>query len=112
MGGMIPPVMVCGVVRNGGLDLAPSLNMLSQIKEITAKSEFVIVTNDNTDSTDEILEEWRQRDQRHVVLRRDGLARAFPIRIDRICAARNFYLSYLRQYAADTFTFLIVADLD
>lgn len=111
---MNKPALFCGVVRNGGIGLRKTLDRLQLIRSKFVSSKFFIVTNDNTDATDLVLDEWRQgAPDTNIVIRVDGLLEAFPNRIDRICAARNFYLDAVRaEQRKANWSYCVVADLD
>jgi hypothetical protein len=111
-GHRIPPSAVCGVVRNGGGELQRTLQKLQELREFANELQYIIVTNDNNDETDLMLAEWSKSDQRCKVLNVDGLVNTIPNRVDRICAARNFYLHHLRCCLPKSLQFLFVFDLD
>lgn len=72
----------------------------------------IIVTNDNLDGTDLLLSTWRQLDSRHHVISVDGLAAAYPNRIDRLAVARNFYLRKLLDFDNVQASLILIADFD
>lgn len=111
---MNKPALFCGVVRNGGSALQATLDGLEAVRSKFLDTKFIIVTNDNTDSTDEVLDKWANMSpKRNIVVRIDGLLEAFPNRIDRICAARNFYLRKVQIEAKEAhWEYCIVVDLD
>lgn len=110
---MNQPAIFCGVVRNGGPALRRSLERIDLIRQRCAYSRVIVVTNDNTDETDSTLENWRRDRSDCEIIRADGLADAMPLRVDRICAARNLYMHEIRKSARkEGFRNLVVADLD
>ena len=111
---MNKPALFCGVVRNGGSALQATLDNLDAVRSKFEDTKFIIVTNDNTDLTDKVLNDWaKTSQQRNIVIRVDGLLEAFPNRIDRICAARNFYLRRAQfEVRNGNWSYCIIADLD
>jgi hypothetical protein len=103
----------CGVVRNGGSALQPSLDALDSVREVFARSKFIVVTNDNSDGTDDVLSKWQRKLSLNVTIHADGLIDAFPDRVDRICAARNIYMAEVHgELVVKPWDYVIVADLD
>jgi hypothetical protein len=71
----------------------------------------VIVTNDNCDLTLDVLSEWQARSKSVQVINLDGLARAYPNRVDRLAVARNSYLQALCRGGSYS-SVVCVCDLD
>jgi len=111
-GPRLPTTLICGTVRNGGAAFAATLQTIERLKGVFEDTTVVIVTNDNTDGTDDVLAAWSADNPKHVVIRLDGIAAAYPERIDRLAAVRNFYLHYLRRQPADAFKMMLVLDMD
>lgn len=108
----LPATFICGVVRNASAHLTQTLDRIKGLEAICENSFALIVTNDNMDKTDEVLRAWRSSSANHQVLWLDGLQRAFPERLDRIAAARNFCLQQLQSRPEALFPFTLVMDLD
>lgn len=77
-----------------------------------AETAFVFVENDSDDDTRAQLESWlAAKDAGHLITK-DGLAAAFPVRSERIAAARNAYLEFIRTSEFRNYDELIILDLD
>lgn len=107
-----PPTFICGLARNAGISLLRTLAQIDELKKVLEEWFVVIVTNDNTDKTDNILREWSGHSERHHVICLDGLVAAYPERIDRLAVARNAYLQYLRSYWGKHFDYILSMDFD
>ena len=105
-------MLICGVVRNGGASFIKTLAVINEIKALCTGCSVVIVTNDNTDGTDAVLAGWGDASEHHHVIGLDGLATAWPDRIDRLAVARNFYLNHLREQPFGRFQLVLVLDMD
>jgi hypothetical protein len=108
----LPPTLICGVSRNAGPALSQTLAKIERLKDLIEDWLVLVVTNDNTDGSDAVLDEWVKTDTRHHVIRMDGLLAAYPNRTDRIAVARNAYLHYLRSLPEDKFAYLLIMDFD
>ena len=109
---VLPSTFICGAVRNGGAAFVKTLAVIEALKPLLADCAIVIVTNDNTDGTDEALFAWAASSAQHHVIRLDGLAKAVPDRVDRLAMARNFYLEFWRSHMSQRFEQVLVMDLD
>jgi hypothetical protein len=107
-------VFIAGLARNCAAALPASLERLREISASFAAAEFLFVTNDNADKTQEILARWCTNVPNALLISLDGAARAFPEGLERIAFARNSYLLDLRRRIRDgsRFDLLLVADLD
>jgi hypothetical protein len=108
---VLPRIAICGTARNAERSLPESLRAIERIRQVAVDCHVAIVTNDNDDSTASILTSWSGGGRASTVIVRDGLAASHPDRIDRIAAARNFYLDELRRQGA-SYDLLVVLDLD
>lgn len=108
--------IICGVVRNGGLELSRTLTRIREFSLMVDDVFLVIATNDNTDSTLDILHEFKNNTHRKIkvkIINIDGMVRSIPNRIERISAARNFCIQYIsRNLCADDYPFTYIMDLD
>src|SRR5262245_46725089 len=97
---------------------APALpGTLARIRELRAcfeRSRVLLITNDSTDATPEILRQWTASSEGVEVLTLDGLAASVKARTDRMAAARNLGLHHLRQAMGNGrhFDLMIVIDTD
>ncbi|MDX2202922.1 MAG: hypothetical protein NW223_09235 [Hyphomicrobiaceae bacterium] len=108
---ILPPLAVLGLVRNGGMGLGSTLAAISRICAASERAHCIIVTNDNTDDTDRVLEAWAHGEPNAKILRFDGIAARFPERIDRMAYLRNQALDAARSINP-TPQLAIVMDLD
>ena len=86
---------IAGAVRNGGQALSETLARVDMLRARLQDSRVIIATNDNTDDTDQILDQYASDDAAVEILRLDGLSDQVPERVDRITAARNALLSQI-----------------
>ena len=56
----LPRIIVCGLVRNAACQLQETLEAINRFRWNAECSYCLIVTNDNSDATPEILREWRE----------------------------------------------------
>ncbi len=108
----LPSTVICGAVRNGGAGFVKTLAVIEGLKSWFDDCAAVIVTNDNTDGTDGVISAWAASNPQHHVIHLDGMAKAIPDRIERLVAARNFYLQFIRARMAQRFEQVLVMDLD
>jgi len=104
--------LICGVVRNGGAALVHTLQKIQSFERAAENCKVIVVTNDNTDDTDAVLQKWRSLNDRRCVETLDGLAAAIPERVGRIAQARNFYMHAVHREPSEKYKFVIVLDLD
>ncbi len=102
---------ILGIVRNGGEALRATLERIELLRTRLAESRVIIATNDNSDDTSLILEDYATGAKAVEVLSMDGLATSHPDRVDRICHARNEVLGHLFS-STDVFPTTLVLDLD
>jgi hypothetical protein len=108
----LPPIIVCGIARDCALDLEATLTAIDRVRKLCERSYCIIVTNDNSDSTATVLEEWAAVSECSEIIKLDGLAQAYPDRIDRIAVARNFYLKRIGEEDFQDFPLVCVLDFD
>lgn len=107
-------VLIAGAARNCAAGLIRSLPRLERFRQSFDDVAFVIVTNDSTDETPQILARWAEGRTDTTILTVDGLADNAPQRAVRLAIARNLYLNHLRQrrQSGEHFDYLLVLDLD
>jgi hypothetical protein len=105
------PTFICGLARNAGAGLLPTLQKIGIMKQSIEDHVIVIATNDNVDGTDKILSDWASTDKRHTLLKLDGLSSLQPERLTRLAFLRNLCLQELWSRGAE-FRFVMVIDLD
>jgi hypothetical protein len=101
-----------GLARNCEPHLPAVLSNLEQLAAVFEQTAYVIVENDSSDRTKDILSSWgRKRGNFHLFCL-DGLGRQ-PVKTLRLEVARNVYIEYLRSSPtlAD-FDYLCVLDMD
>lgn len=91
-----PLVSVVMGVRNGGQDLAQTLESLTSQNLVAM--EIIVINDGSTDGTSELLSAWSARDPRMVVLQRAGRGLTASL-IEGCQVARGIYLA--RQDAGD-----------
>jgi hypothetical protein len=105
-------IYVCGIARNVESHIENELNLVNALLDLNNENKAIIVTNDNHDDTDKILNLWRSvNEHNRIIINCDGLMKAYPERISRIAAARNFYLNFIRSTNENP-DIIIVFDLD
>ncbi|MHC4139409.1 MAG: hypothetical protein ACYSR1_06095 [Planctomycetota bacterium] len=53
-------VAICSIVRNCGLSLRRNIPQIEKLRKCFNESHVIIVENDSTDNTKEVLERWSQ----------------------------------------------------
>ncbi|WP_170787323.1 glycosyltransferase family 2 protein [Ruegeria lacuscaerulensis] len=86
---------ILGVVRNGGESLTETLLRIEQLRAQLDSSRVIIATNDNSDNTDDILQDYAAMSAGVDILFLDSMAGLFEERVERIAAARNTVLEHL-----------------
>jgi hypothetical protein len=86
---------ILGIVRNGGESLTATLLRIEQLRAHLKSSRVIIATNDNSDNTDDILQDYAAKNAGVDVLFLDSMAELFDERVERIAAARNAVLEHL-----------------
>jgi hypothetical protein len=105
-------LIVCGAVRNAESALPASLETIDKFMASAETARSYIVTNDNNDRTDAILNGWAGGRPERSIIRLDGMMSAYPNRLDRLAAVRNFYLHDALKRRVSDKTILMVLDLD
>jgi hypothetical protein len=103
---------ICGVARNAGVGLEPTLSRIAEFMNVVADSSCFIVTNDNTDDTARVIHDWARDSEQRFVLTLDGLIDSCAVREDRLAIARNSYLLNVMSRGVVDDELLIVMDLD
>ena len=103
--------LVVGAARNCAEGLKASLPRLERLQHSFEHVKYVIVTNDSTDGTHDILRDWSKRVPGVELVCLDGLIYSAPNRTARLAIIRNIYLSELWR-KDEPFDYLVVADLD
>jgi hypothetical protein len=106
--------VIAGVARNCRRGLLSTLQRLEDVGKLFRSAHHIYVTNDSTDDTAQVLNEWSAGHRNVTIIELDGLAHALPQRTVRLAFARNMYLRELRRDAGNGMgcDLLIVADLD
>ncbi len=102
---------IVGVVRNGGQGLIDTLARVAMLKASIESCRVVIVTNDNTDGTDEALDLFASEQTNVDIICQDGMLNSFHDRVERISQARNMAMRALFQ-SASVYPLTLVLDLD
>jgi len=105
---------ICALARQSAAALSGSLARIQELRECFDRSGVLLITNDSTDATPDMLRRWKASSQGVDVLCLDGLAASVKARTDRLAAARNLGLHHLRQ-AMETgrrFDIMVVIDTD
>jgi len=109
---ILPPVVICAAVRNGGIRLPHSLRAIDQLRSNSAMSKVIIVTNDNADDTQAILRSWADCRNNVIVINLDGIDRALFGKLDRLAFARNTYISELMRFDNVDYEIVCIMDMD
>ncbi|WP_170561234.1 hypothetical protein [Ruegeria atlantica] len=102
---------IVGAVRNGGSALKETIHRIEDLSKRLGQHSVIIATNDNTDDTDQILSEYKERCAEVQVIRLDGMISGISERVERITAARNSILESLEKSSFDN-TLTLMLDLD
>lgn len=119
-------IAICGLARNCDSKLAENICFIENLNAYFRESIVVVVENDSSDSTREILNNWAASSQNVRVLNGDiqkekhetkevGVNNPNPYysraRISRMASLRNQYLDYLNR-TSQSFDFLLILDFD
>jgi hypothetical protein len=88
---------ICALARQTAPALPSTLARIHELRECFEWSTVLVITNDSTDATPDILRRWQASSEGVTVLCLDGLAASVTARTDRLAAARNLGLYHLRQ---------------
>jgi hypothetical protein len=104
----------CALARQSAATLPSTLARIQELRECFDRSSVLLITNDSTDATPDILRRWKASSQGVEVLCLDGLAVSIKARTDRLAAARNLGLYHLRQAieSGRRFDVMVVIDTD
>ena len=106
-------VVFAGCAKNCAADLPAVLSNIERIATLFSDAAYVIVENDSTDGTKEILASWSRDKRNYFGVCLDGLEHAEPVRTRRLEVARNAYIQMiLNDGGLKSFDFLILIDLD
>jgi glycosyltransferase involved in cell wall biosynthesis len=104
--------VIVGCARNAAGTLPRVLANVGGIGSAFREAAYVIVENDSTDGTKEILYAWRDAGPARRLIELDGLAARHSARTLRLQVARNAYLAAIRDSEVAAFDRLVVVDLD
>lgn len=119
-------IIICSIVRNAERGLRKNVPVIRKLCERFADYRIVIYENDSTDKTKEILKEWVEKDDDHVIaLMNDiGAEQTIPTvksvvsnpffsrrRIEKMASLRNQYMQYIDDCHLEA-DYLMVVDLD
>lgn len=116
-------VTICGLARDCAARLPGMMLQLEQLGELFQSYEVIVVENDSSDNTGDLLDSWSGVNPKVKTIRFSFIKEAKPAqtkledgpgwfqadRIQRICFARNIYLAELAACQTD---YVIVVDLD
>jgi len=80
-------------------------------REFTNK-KLIIVENDSTDGTQEVLRRWASADEGHIYIRADDCPSDRVTRTERLAYFRNIYLSEIEKEEYNGFEYVVVFDCD
>jgi glycosyltransferase involved in cell wall biosynthesis len=105
-------VIFVGIAKNVRPYISKVLANVDKYASDFVASKVMIVENDSTDGTQDILLEWASSDGRHIYMRAndnpcDGLTRT-----ERLAYFRNIYLGELQKEIYDSFEYVVVFDCD
>lgn len=117
-------VLICSTVKNCGESLKKNIPLVEQLRSNFRDSEIIIVENDSTDNTKDVIFNWQKNyDKVHIISEDTGEETIPPThttegnpvfsvhRIRKMAEYRNKYLNYIESNSiyAD---FIIIIDLD
>ncbi|NOD94997.1 hypothetical protein GS636_19555 [Ruegeria sp. HKCCD4884] len=111
MSGDAVSMNIVGVVRNGGAALIDTINRIQNLSAQLHRYSVIIATNDNSDDTNRVLNDYAERNRHVDIIQLDGLVSRFPDRIERITVARNAILNRLEAKDDDN-ELTLVLDLN
>src|SRR5215472_11970919 len=105
---------ICGLARDCADALPLSLASVNSLSNCFRQSDLVVISNDSSDDTNNVLLKWSAASATRTVLRLDGVAAAMRERTDRLAMLRNLYLLEMRRRicGGKNFDLMIVLDFD
>jgi hypothetical protein len=103
---------ICALARQNAAALPDTLARIGELRDCFEGSSALLITNDSTDATPDILRRWKAASEGVEILCLDGLAASIKARTDRLAAARNLGLHHLRQAMESGRCFDVMVALD
>lgn len=105
--------LIVGLARNCANGLESTLPRLKNFKNTFSNVDFRIITNDSTDNTENLLDNWELQESNIKIIKHSNMATNAIKRTARIAICRNIYLEELRQLKnKQNIDYLLVLDLD
>jgi hypothetical protein len=121
-------VIICGVVKNAAANLNNNIKLAMQLGSKCDKYKIVLYENNSTDSTKQILSEYKNKDNFEIImedfdsktLRESSKIWAYtavtgshhPCRIEQISNARNKLRDELKRDVYAEYTYVVMVDFD
>lgn len=110
---MINNAIIVGCTKNSSQYLKEAFENIDNFSKIFSKVAYIIVENDSTDNTKNILNEWGSGKEDFTLLNLDGLDSYEKNRTIRLEIARNLYIDKIRKKTnINDFQYLIIIDID
>ena len=107
-----PRIVVVGIARDAEPHLPAVLSNMERISSLAGDCGFVVLENDSTDRTKEIILRWGACRRNFVFLNKDGLGKV-AARTVRLETARNAYVDLLRSHEVFRgFDYAVLMDMD
>jgi tetratricopeptide (TPR) repeat protein len=100
-----------GCARDCGPNVQAALANIANIASLFRQASFVLVENDSSDATGDLISRWCAQRPSARLVNLDGLSTSRPARTMRLAVARNAYLDIVRS-EFETYDYLVVVDLD
>ena len=117
-------IIICGIVRNAERGLKRNIPTINRLCERFGNYHIIMVENDSTDNTKEILQQWAKSQKNIHILLNDYHTTTIPDkkevtanpffsrkRIEKMAQYRNIYLDYIAQNVLRG-DYIMVVDLD
>lgn len=116
-------IAIAALARNCAVQLPGNIERIEKLRNFFSRSYVIIVENDSTDGTKEILESWQEKSHNVQVISNDYGTKTIPnkkgsvvpsmsfSRIEKMVFYRNMYLDILESIN-DSIDYLMVIDID
>jgi glycosyltransferase involved in cell wall biosynthesis len=101
-----------GIAKNVCPYISKVLANIAECASAFARTKVIIVENDSTDGTCEILQKWASTDDEHIYIGATDVPSDLLTRTERIAYFRNIYLTEIENEGYNEFEYVVVFDCD
>lgn len=117
-------VLICALARDCGQSLKTNIPQIEELRTCFVQSQVVVVENDSTDNTKELLFNWKKEFPGITILSKDYRSSTIPqkssfhphpstslYRISKMAYYRNKYINWIRE-SHTPFDLILIIDID